>query len=148
MTTQAQARDEINGLLKGAVDAYNAANSVAVQVLAEDVQIKQSDRPDAVSAHFRGPYIKHGTPPDGPTLGGVGGRRFTRAGILIVQVMTPTGDGFTLGDALATVARNAYEGVSTPNGVWFRKVTTKEVGVSGGYYQVNVTGTFEYTETK
>lgn len=147
MTTQAQARDEINGLLKGAVDAYNAANSAHVQVLAEDVQLKQSDKPDAGLAHFRGPYVKHNLG-DSPTLGGVGHRRFTRAGVFIVQVMTPTGDGFTLGDALATVARNAYEGVSTPNGVWFRKVTTKEVGVSGGYYQVNVTGTFEYTETK
>lgn len=146
MTTLTEARDTINGALKAAVDAYNVAHGVLYPVLSEDVA-EGSAKPTADVPHFRGPYIKHNLGDD-QTLGPVGGRLFSRAGVFIVQVMAPVGDGFTLGDTLATVARNAYEGVSTPNSVWFRKVTTKEVGTTGGFYQINVTGVFEYTETK
>jgi hypothetical protein len=141
--TLTQARDLINGALKAAVDAHNTANSTSYQVFYDDVDKAEKD---AKGAHFR-IFIKHS---DGGqlTLGGTGSRRFSRVGILIVQVMTPFGDGFTLADTLATLARNAFEGVSTPNGVWFRRVAAKEIGKTGGYYQTNVTANFEYTERR
>lgn len=145
MTTLSEARDAINGTLKAAVDASTSAGT---PILFEDVKVpSDGPRPDVITAHFRGPYVKHNLGDD-QTLGPAGGRLFSRAGVFVIQVMTPVGDGFTQGDILATLARNAYEGVSTPNGVWFRKVTTKEVGVSGGFYQTNVTGTFQYTEQR
>jgi len=144
MTTLSQARDDINGRLKAAVDAYNTANTTSIKIYSEDVEEPPQD---AKVAQLRGPYVKHNLGDD-QTLGPTGGRVFDRSGILIVQVMTPFGDGFTLADALATVARNAYEGVSTPNGVWFRKATVKEVGKTGGFYQTNVVANFEYTELR
>lgn len=147
MTTLAQARDDINKALGDAVSQYNTDNSSGIPILAEDVLTRQDGRPDSQFPHFRGPYIKHSLGDD-QTLGPTGGRLFSRAGVFIIQVMTPVGDGFTQSDILATLARNAYEGVSTPNGVWFRKLVAKEVGVTGGFYQVNVTGTFEYTEQR
>lgn len=143
MTTLSQARDEIMGALKAAVDAYNLANGADIQIFWEDVAKAEKD---AKGAHLRA-FIKHGDG-DQDTLGGAGHRRFSRAGVVMVQVMTPHGDGFTLSDVLGTVARNAFEGVSTPNGVWFRKASVKEIGKTGGYQQVNVTANFEYTETR
>lgn len=144
MTTLAQARDDINGRLKAAVDAYNTANGKSFKVFSEDVA---NPPQDGKAAHLRGPYIRHNEP-GAETLGPVGKRRFQRMGVAVVQVMTPFGDGFTLADTLGTVARNAYEGVSTPNGVWFRRTTVKEVGKTGNYIQVNVTTNFEYTEQR
>ena len=143
MTTRDQARDEIHGLLKAAVDAYNTAHAASYQVFYDDVDKAEKD---AKGAHFRA-FVRHG---DGgqDTLGGAGRRRFSRTGVVTVQVMTPFGDGFTLSDALATVARNAFEGTSTANGVWFRRVTANEIGKTGGFQQVNVTASFEYTETR
>lgn len=143
MTTLAEARDAINGRLRDAVDAYNAANSTSYSVYYEDVDKAE---PGAREANFR-IFIRHNEG-DQDTLGGAGRRRFSRAGVVMVQVMAPFGDGFTLGDALVTVARNAFEGVSTPNGVWFRRVSVKDVGKTGNFYQTNVTANFEYTETR
>lgn len=143
MTTITEARDEINGLLKGAVDAYNLATGKSIQVYYDDVDKAEAGGKDA---HLRS-FIRHADG-DQDTFGGAGHRRFTRTGVVMVQVMTPFGDGFTLGDVLGIVARNAYEGVSTPNGVWFRRVAVKEVGKTGNFYQQNVTAYFEYTETR
>lgn len=139
MTTLAQARDDINARLKAAVDAYDAS----LPVYYEDVGKRE---PEATAANLR-VFVRH-SDGDQDTLGGAGRRRFTRTGVVMVQVMAPFGDGFTLGDTLATVARNAFEGVSTPNGVWFRRVAVKEIGKTGNFYQTNVTANFEYTETR
>lgn len=141
--TLAEARDEINGALKAAVDAYNATVTPDIPVFWDDVDKAEQD---AKGAHLRA-FVKHNEG-DQLTLGGVGSRRFMRAGVVIVQVMAPFGDGFTQADTLATVARNAFEGVSTPNGVWFRRVSVKEIGKTGGYSQTNVTANFEYTEQR
>jgi len=140
--TLAQARDEISNALKATVDAYNASNP-DVDIFWEDVEKAEKGARDA---HLRA-FIKF-TDGDQMTLGSVGSRRFMRAGVVIVQVMTPFGDGFTLADTLGTVARNAFEGVSTPNGVWFRRTAVKSVGKTGGFQQTNVTANFEFTERR
>lgn len=144
MTTQAQARDSINARVKAVVDAYNTANTKTYQVFYDDVDKAQSD---GKGPHFR-VFIRHGSG-DQRTLGAVGNRGFERRGVVIVQVMVPSGDGFTLGDALGTVARNMFEGVTTPEGVWFRRVSpAQEMGKTGNWQQLNVTANFEYTERR
>lgn len=141
--SQAQARDDIMARLKAAVDA----NAAGTPIRWEDVAIDEGNAAvDARIPELRA-FIKFASG-DQLTLGGVGSRRFTRAGVVIVQVLTPPGDGFTLADVLATVARNAFEGVSTPNGVWFRKVAVKSIGKTGSFQQTNVTANFEYTEQR
>lgn len=140
--TRAQARDVINGLVKSAVDTYNAAFNPDVQVVYEDVEPLPND---GVTSQLR-VYIRHGEG-EQATLGSVGNRRFDRQGVVIVQVYTPTGDGFTLDDTLATLARNCFEGV-TSGGVWFRRVKAQEVGKTGKYFQTNVTASFEYSERR
>lgn len=147
MTTLADARDAMQKLLKDAVDAYNAANGKTVPVLWEDTNSQDADGARGRDVSNLRMFVRHNLG-DQDTLGGAGHRRFTRAGIVMVQVLTTPGDGFTTSDALVTVARNAFEGVSTPNGVWFRRVAVKELGKVGSFNQVNVTASFEYTETR
>lgn len=82
------------------------------------------------------------------TLGGKGNRSFLRLGVLIVTIHTPSASGLSSGYQLAKVVADAYEGVSSPNGVWFRNVRINELGRDGSFYRINVLADFEYHETK
>jgi len=82
------------------------------------------------------------------SLGQPPSRKFTRTGIVTVQVFCPHGAGdSTYATALARIARDAYEGRET-QGIWFRKATITDVGRSGAWYQVNASAIFEYDEHK
>ena len=84
------------------------------------------------------------------TIGAPGGRRFEHAGIVNVEIYVEAGvDGFTTGDALVEVARNAFEGQSTaPDAVEFRNVRVSEQGADGRWDRVDVTADFEYDIVK
>jgi hypothetical protein len=82
------------------------------------------------------------------TIGGLGYRQFARTGVLIVQIFTPIGNGLQESYQLAKVVTDAFEGKSSPLGVWFRKVAIREVGKDGMFQQLNVTVEFEYNEVK
>lgn len=82
------------------------------------------------------------------SLGGLGFRSFIRFGVLIVTIRIPSGSGLSTGNTLAKVVADAYEGVSSPNGVWFRNVRINEQGRDGSNFVINVLADFEYTETK
>ena len=74
--------------------------------------------------------------------------RYKRSGIFTVQVFTPAGDGLSLSDSLVSVIVNAFEGKSTADGVWFRRIRINEIGQDGIWYQTNVLINFEYEEVK
>jgi hypothetical protein len=78
----------------------------------------------------------------------IGARLFDNLGIVIVEVYTPKGDGLTTARSLGTLVRNAFEGVSTPNGVWFRNTRVNEIGPDGHWSRVNVITEFEYDEVR
>lgn len=94
------------------------------------------------------------------SLGETGARRFERTGIASVQVFTPLGKGVTLGHRLTKIALDAFEGKSTPGGVWFRDCRVREVGrtelldghkalkVLDPWDQTNVVCPFTYDEVK
>jgi len=82
------------------------------------------------------------------TLGGAGKRQFLRTGIVLVTINTPSTSGLSGGYVLAKVVTDAYEGVASPNGVWFRNVRINELGREGTFNQINVVIDFEYYETK
>ena len=82
------------------------------------------------------------------TLGGVGSRQFLRLGTMVVTINTPSSSGLSEGYNLAKVVADAYEGISSPNGVWFRNVRINELGREGTFFQINVVVDFEYYETK
>jgi hypothetical protein len=77
-----------------------------------------------------------------------GQRTFEKTGIIGVQIFAPlvAGLGLTVVEALAKVAKSAFEGRATPSGVWFRNVRAVEVGPDGAMFQINVWADFEYDE--
>lgn len=82
------------------------------------------------------------------SLGGLGWRSFERTGIIFLQVFTRVGNGLQESYQLAKVFLDAFEGVSTPGGVWFRNVKINEAGKDGAFSQTNVTVEFRYDELK
>lgn len=75
-------------------------------------------------------------------------RRYSRTGILTVQIFTPSGKGLSSADDHAKIISGAFEGTQSPSGIWFRNVTAQEIGPDGDFYQTNVTLTFMYDEIK
>lgn len=142
--TITQARDEILALFKAEWEADLASQSVVV--LWEGL----GDMPNST----RTPWVKirvvhNPVQPGQVTLSGEQGqRRFRRIGAVLIEIYTGVADGLILSDNLSTVARRAFEGKSTsPGDVIFRTVSVNEIGVeAGGWFQTNVTATFEYDE--
>ncbi len=82
------------------------------------------------------------------TLGGIGSRSFIRVGTAVARVFTQTGKGLSSAYDLAKSIVDAYEGVHSPNGVWFRNVRIQEMGTDGNFFELQVLIEFEYNETK
>lgn len=82
------------------------------------------------------------------SLGEAGNRVFTREGQFIAQIFVPVAKrGLEESDLLAKAAIDAFEGI-TFGGVRFHQVGAKTVGPSGNWFQVNVSGNFEFDEVK
>lgn len=88
------------------------------------------------------------------TLAPAGHRRFTRGGFIVVQCFGPiadaeqTIDGFSFAEKLAIIARDAYEGKGTDEGLWFRNAHINEIGADDVYYQHQARVDFTYDECK
>lgn len=88
-----------------------------------------------------------GMPNSDLTLGRIGNRKFTREGILFIQIFVPAEEGTSNGDALATQARNIFEGERV-NGVWFTSMDVSEPGSDGKWYPYLIQGIFNYEQVK
>lgn len=105
-----------------------------------------------VAPHARH-YIRHIADPR-HTLAVRPFRRFTRSGYIFVRCLTPIADydasigGLSLAEKLAIIARDAYEGVSTTNSLWFRNARIVEVGAVKAYYEQQARVDFTYDECK
>lgn len=135
--TFAQANDDILALLKAAWDP--TGHEMFYDDIREQRETDQTPWAQVVVRHAAGQQ---------DTLGGVGNRSFLRLGVVIVTINTPSGSGLSTAYALAKVVADAYEGVSSPNGVWFRNVRINELGRDGTFYRTNVLIDFEYGEMK
>ena len=118
-------------------------SSVNIPVLYSDVP---SDPPD-VGAWAR-VSVKSTDRSQVTLVGDTGSRRFRGLGLVTVEIYTPRGDGKTLALTLAKVAVDAFEGVSTTNGVIFRRVRPVDVGPDANKYHYNVLAEFEYDEVR
>lgn len=136
--TFAQARDEITQMLATAwaVTGY--------PLLFEDMK----GDPPKTGGPWARLRIAHNRGDQEALANPIGTRLWKRDGLLFVQVFTPIGEGLSRADALAKIAMDAYEGKSSPGGVWFRKVRYREIGPDGNWFQVHVIAEFEYTEAK
>lgn len=82
------------------------------------------------------------------TLAGGEGRLFGRSGFVRVEVYSRITKGLQESYQLAKVVADAYEGKSSDNGVWFRRVRITEMGKDGIFNRVDVIADFDYHETK
>ncbi len=138
--TRELARDEMLTILQSKVAAseYNS-----ILVLYDD---QGGSVPDNGADSYLRVTVKHNLAGQS-TMGGEC-VRWNRKGLVFVQVFTKTGNGLVLSDKLTKICVDAFEGQTTPSGVWFRNVRSNEVGANGSWYQVNVIAEFEYDELK
>lgn len=138
--TYAQARDE---MLTQITAAWTAGASGA--------PLLYDDRPGATPADattWARVHIQHNLGTQATIGNPIGNNLFRRDGLLTVQIFVPIGKGLSLADTLAKVAADAFEGQSTPGGVWFRKVRMREIGPDKAWFNVNVYAEFNYDEAK
>lgn len=136
--TYQQARDEMFSVFKTAWDA------TGYPVHYEDVYKPRSkdEKPWATVT------LKHASGFQSTLSGVTGSKTFTRLGFITTQIFVPTGKGLQEAYDLAKVISDAFEGTSTPGGVWFSNVTLNEVGREGEFFQLNVVIEFRYDEIK
>ena len=135
--TYKQAVDDINKIL------LDVTNPYGVKVHWENVR-DQRDPSQEAWVQF---VIRHASGRQ-TSLGGAGSRNFEREGTAIAAIFTPVGKGLSESYDLAKTIADAYEGVTSPNGVWFRNVRIQEIGRDGEFHQTQVLIEFEYYETK
>ena len=141
--TMQQARDEVGAKVKAAVDAV-----VGLVAIWDDTKASPPSGDDADPQPWVRVLIRHVDGFQSSLVGEAGNRRFTRLGLLTMQLFTPFGGGLAENDSIASALRAAVEGVSTPNGVWFRNARVAEVGQDGPWFQTNVLAEFEYDELR
>jgi len=148
LPTYGGAIDEILGLFyeawKVGTPALNGGSIVTV--LWPGIPEPESPPPTEPFARVR---YRH-TSNSGQTLAPKGSRRVTREGLVTIQILVPfiDGGGLTLSQNLAIIARDSFEGVGTPSGIWFRDTHIREIGPTDGMFQHNVLSAFTYDELR
>lgn len=143
--SQINARNEILDRLKVVTDG--------ISVLAANVIFDNSDEqpPDGTNPPptWARVTVRHVTSGQAALSDQSGKRRYTRRGLVTIQLFVPFSEGgLASADTIASSLQGAFLGVSTPNGVWFRNVRTNEVGVDGPWFQMNVLADFQYDEVR
>jgi len=134
MTTLNEAREAIYGVF------------VAVWTEPYTLDNERFDPPD--DAAWARLTVRH-TGGTQETLGPAGSRKFARTGSCFVQIFVPTDQGVQELDTLATLAREAFEGVSIAGTtVRFQNVVLRESGPDKKWYGAVIEAEFEYDETR
>lgn len=142
--TYAEARDEIHALFKVAWDAGVETAGQAVLYTDSKTVVPKTVDGDSNPDLWARITVQHSS----GSNGAIGNILFDRFGVVTVQVFTPLGTGLSIGDNVYKIVGDAYEGKTTPGGVWFRNVSVNEIGPEGEWYQTNITADFEYNERK
>lgn len=145
--TITEARDEIFGMLKvhwdlHAGDIFNPPAPIIWQ--------GQVAKQPSNEYPFARATVLHGSAGQS-TLNTPLSIRWKRNGVVIIQCFGPLSSarGLAIAEALATVAKDAYEGQASVGGIWFRNCRVNEVGpTADGWYQVNAIADFTYDEVK
>lgn len=146
--TYDEARDEMFAMLKIAWDA--GAGAIVSGAVPSILWQGQEYGPPALTAAYARATVHHNTGRQTSLTGEGGQRRFTRYGIVFIQIFVPVSfkNPLTIASKLGKVALDAYEGRSSPGGIWFRNARLNEIGPADGWEQVNVVAEFQYDEVK
>ena len=136
--TITEARDEMSALFQ------EAWTSTGYAVFWDDIgQPVENDR-----SPWARLTVRHADASQATLANHAGRRRYRRVGTVFVQLFAPTGEGLSTLDDMAIEAMRAFEGRTTPGGVWFRDVRLRELGVDGSWQLANVMADFEYDEVR
>lgn len=147
--TRLQAHDDIRTLITDAVTAGATAIVGYVPEMRFDrVRIPGQNVPDA-SKHWLRISCHDDDSPQTAFVGetpGASSKQFTTNGMTIVELYAPMSriTGAREQDTLAQLVQSALRNVETPNGVWFRNPTIRNVQDDGKSYRLNVTVEHEY----
>tara|TARA_R110000851_G_scaffold268071_2_gene420691 strand:+ start:20063 stop:20509 length:447 start_codon:yes stop_codon:yes gene_type:complete len=146
MTSPTTARD----VMQSTIETALAADPITTGIIRQFDNFKV-DPPEGVDAEGRAvPYIRTTVRHAGgtqETLGNVGNRRYDSTGVLTVQIFTAPGDGHALSDTIVPIVRTAMQALRSANGVWLGEISPPiEIGITGAWFQVNVTAAFTYEE--
>jgi hypothetical protein len=149
--TSAEARDEIFTMLKLDWELYAPPFNLPHQSIAPEIYwqgVEYTNTPPAGIPYAKALLIH--TSGRQVALGPVGSRLYEYQGILYVQCFGPSGSGksLTIAEGLATIAKDAFEGKASPNGIWFRNCHVVEIGPENGWFQMNAEAGFSYSEVK
>lgn len=147
MATTTQARDEILARLKTAADSVTPNPLRLIYDDAPGQPTRTESTTSRVDPWARA-RVQHTAGRQASLSGASGTKRWERSGFLIVQLFTPILQGQSSADSLVGIIRGAFEGYSTPSGVWFRNPRISEVGSDGTWYQTNILVDFLYDEVK
>lgn len=111
---------------------------------------EQSSPPDRSAQAFARIKMDHVQRTQGSLSNESGQRKWLNEGIIMIQCFgsVSTGRGLGIAESLAILAKNAFEGKTSPGGIWFRKCRTNEVGSEDGWFQVNAVAEFSYDEVR
>lgn len=143
--TVAQARDQMMTLFKDAIDGGGAPVTGFVTIW--DGVDKQPTPPTFPTPWAR-IAAKHNSGNKSSLANANGVSRYTRRGILVVQLFTDGGKGLVSNDEILAIILGAYEGKTTTGGLVFRNCRFQEVGADGPWFQTNFFADFEYDEVK
>ena len=131
------------------MDEARDAKFAVVLTCLEDRPIVWSDfgaRPPSDNIPWARVILRHTGGGQSSLAGEVGTRRFTRSGILLIQLFTPIGRGQFETYPLAQKVANAFE--DSRLDVWFRNIRIMERGTSGSSEQIDVLADFSYDEVR
>lgn len=131
MTTRQEAKDIMFGHLQ-------AATPTGVVILWPDTP---QDIP--VGQRWLRPVVRHATGGQMSLSNESGSRKFTHAGVLIVQVAAPVGDGTSKLDELVQTLQTYFETIGSSQ-VWYRNIRALEIGKDGSAEIVNFMADFSY----
>jgi len=151
MATLTEVRDAIIGQFRTAWLASGTTSSITL--LYDDVR---GDEPghdaNGKPIPFARVTVRHLAPSATETLRGAVSAEVSQGkelhrGQAVVQVFTPRGYGYSLADAVAQVAKRAFQRrrITGVDG-WFVGVAAVEVPTTGAWAQVNVVAPFRYSE--
>lgn len=136
--TYGEAVDEITTIFKTAWD------TTGHKAFYESVKLSRNSNSDPWAVVT----LRHAAGFQATLANNEGARTYRRQGDLTIQIFIKIGKGLQEFYNLAKVVSDAYEGSTSPGGVWFRNIRINEVGRDGEFHHNNVKLDFEYDEIK
>lgn len=142
--TQQQADDTVMGIVNDAWAASLTTSPYELQF--DDVRADKPGEPTPATTSDA-PWGKATIRPLEAPQATQGQRRWQVTCALAVQIFTPEGDGWVLGNAMAKVIVDALRAnANSADGVWIYDAVPIRVGITGGQAQINVNASFRFQE--